>query len=196
MGDEFVRHPALYQNDGIRITEKPSAKKYLSVKPKPKTTEPLMTSSKPSTTQFGQLSPDAWRISGKTMTIDEYIENQRQEVRSTDLRVLGTFTDRLLDKLKETNASEYPGLTEAVHTVVRLLESPAARLAKDPLPPSLAEIGFAAGYLLKRFDLIPDHVAEIGLADDAIILQRVIERNQSELFRSLRETNDLTAGDS
>jgi uncharacterized protein DUF1232 len=130
------------------------------------------------------------------MTIDEYIETQRQEVRSTDLRVLGTFTDRLLGKLKEANGSEYPGLTEAVHTLVRLLESPEVKLAKDPLPLWLAEIGFAAGYLLKRFDLIPDHVAEIGLADDAIILQRVIERNQSELCRSLVEDNGLTTRDS
>jgi uncharacterized membrane protein YkvA (DUF1232 family) len=62
------------------------------------------------------------------------------------------------------------------------LESPAARQAKDPLPSWMAETGFAAGYLLKRFDLIPDHVAEIGLADDALILQRVVRRNQSKLI--------------
>jgi uncharacterized membrane protein YkvA (DUF1232 family) len=89
---------------------------------------------------------------------------------------------RLLDKLKETNAVEYPGLQEAVHIIIRFLESPAARQAKDPLPRWMAETGFAAGHLLKRFDLIPDHVAEIGLADDALILQRVVRRNQSELI--------------
>jgi uncharacterized membrane protein YkvA (DUF1232 family) len=50
------------------------------------------------------------------------------------------------------------------------------------LPSWMAETGFAAGYLLKRFDLIPDHVAEIGFADDALILQRVVRRNQSELI--------------
>jgi uncharacterized membrane protein YkvA (DUF1232 family) len=50
------------------------------------------------------------------------------------------------------------------------------------LPSWMAETGFAAGYLLKRFDLIPDHVAEIGLADDALILQRVVRRNQSKLI--------------
>jgi len=65
---------------------------------------------------------------------------------------------------------------------------------KDPLPRWLAETGFAAGYFLKRFDLIPDHLPEIGLADDALILRRVIERNQSELHRSLVEVSDLTAG--
>jgi len=128
------------------------------------------------------------------MTIDEFIEAQRQDVCSTDIRVLGTFTDRMLDKLEETSAQEYPGLSEAVHLIVRILELPAVRQAKDPLPTWLAEIGFAAGYLLKRFDLIPDHVADIGLADDALILQRVIKRNQSDLNRILLEDVDLAAG--
>lgn len=49
----------------------------------------------------------------------------------------------------------------------------------------MAETGFAAEYLLKRFDLVPDHVAGIGLADDALILQRVVARNLSELVRCL-----------
>jgi uncharacterized membrane protein YkvA (DUF1232 family) len=119
------------------------------------------------------------------MTIDEFIEDQAQHVNSIDISVLSSFSDRLLDKLKETNAVEYPGLQEAVHVISRFLESPTAQQAKDPLPRWMAETGFAAGYLLKRFDLIPDHVAEIGLADDALILQRVVRRNQSELHRRI-----------
>jgi uncharacterized membrane protein YkvA (DUF1232 family) len=166
----------------------------MSMKPTSKSTELLINSSKTSTAQFGQVSPNAWRISGRTMTIDEFIEAQRQDVCSTDIRVLGTFTDRMLDKLEETSAQEYPGLSEAVHLIVRILELPAVRQAKDPLSTWLAEIGFAAGYLLKRFDLIPDHVADIGLADDALILQRVIKRNQSDLNRILLEDVDLAAG--
>jgi uncharacterized membrane protein YkvA (DUF1232 family) len=167
----------------------------MSMKSTSKSTDLLINSSKPSTAQFGQVSPNTWRISGKTMTIDEFIEAQRQDVSSTDIRVLGTFTDRMLGKLKETSAQEYPGLNEAVHLMVRILELPAVQRAKDPLPTWLAEIGFAAGYLLKRFDLIPDHIAEIGLADDALILQCVIKRNQSDLNRILLEDIDLAAGD-
>jgi hypothetical protein len=115
------------------------------------------------------------------MTIDECIENQGQDVNSTDLRVLRMFTGRLLYKLRETNSNEYPGLREPVQLIIWVLESPVAQQAKDPLPRWLAESGFAAAYFLKRFDLIPDHLPEIGLADDALILRRVIERNQSEL---------------
>jgi uncharacterized membrane protein YkvA (DUF1232 family) len=128
------------------------------------------------------------------MTIERFIEDEARQVNSSDLRVLKSFTSRLLDKLKETSADEYPGLREAVHIIIGVLESPAAQQAKDPLPRWLAETGFAAGYFLKRFDLIPDHLPQIGLADDALILQRVIERNYSELQRGLAEYTDRTAG--
>jgi Protein of unknown function (DUF1232) len=152
------------------------------MKPKSKSTELLVSSDKPATAQFGQVSENVWRVSGKTMTIDEFIEDQARHVNSFDISVLKASSGRLLDKLKEANAVEYPGLQEAVYIIIRFLESPAVQQAKDPLPRWMAETGFAAGYLLKRFDLIPDHVAEIGLADDALILQRVVRRNQSELI--------------
>jgi hypothetical protein len=56
--------------------------------PKSKSTEPLMSSSKSATSQFGQVSPVVWRVSGRPMTIDEYIEDQGQDVNATDLCVL------------------------------------------------------------------------------------------------------------
>jgi uncharacterized membrane protein YkvA (DUF1232 family) len=100
-------------------------------------------------------------------------------------------TSKHMRRYKETNANEYPGLREAVHVIIRVLDSPAAQQAKDPLPTCLAEAGFAAGYFLKRYDLIPDHLPGIGLADDALILQRVIDRNRSELYRSLAECTNF-----
>jgi hypothetical protein len=36
-----------------------------------------------------------------------------------------------------------------------------AKQVKDPLPRWLAETGFAAGYFLKRFDLIPDQFRKL-----------------------------------
>ena len=154
--------------------------------------EPMETSdtSDPSqAARFGRVSPNAWRISGKTMTIDEYIDGQRQSIGASDLRLLQKFTGRLLDKLKESNVGEHPGLGEAVHLLVQVLESSSLQRTKDPLPIWLAEVGFAAGYLLKRFDLIPDHIAELGLVDDALIVQRVIERNRAELNHALAKEN-------
>jgi uncharacterized membrane protein YkvA (DUF1232 family) len=127
----------------------------------------------------------AWDVGGKAMTVDEYIENQRQQLMSSDIHALGTFADRLLEKLNHTNAGAYPGLSETVHLIVQLLRSPMFKQAEDPVPVWIAEVGFAAAYLLKRNDLIPDDLPEIGLADDVLVLQRVIERNHSKLYWSL-----------
>ena len=132
------------------------------MKPKSKSTELLVNPSKPTTLEFGRVSSTEWRVSGKTMTIDEIIEDAAQHVNSTDLRVLENFSGRLLDKLKESNSEEYPALREAVKLIILVLELPAAQQAKGPLPRWLAETGFAAAYFLKKFDLIPDHVPEIG----------------------------------
>jgi uncharacterized membrane protein YkvA (DUF1232 family) len=166
------------------------------MRPKSKSTELHSNPSNLTTSEFGQISPTEWRVSGKTMTIDEIIEDEAQHVNSTDLRVLESCSGRLLDKLKETNTDDYPGLREAVQVIIGVLESRAAQQAKDPLPRWLAETGFAAAYFLKKYDLIPDHLPGIGLADDALILRRVIERNQSKLHRTLVESINLTPGNS
>src|SRR6476619_3457061 len=113
------------------------------MKPKSKSTEPLASSDKPATAQFGRVSENVWRISGKTMTIDEFIEDQAQGMKAIDISILSSFSGRLFDKLKEGNAVEYPELEEAIHLITRFLESPVAQQTKDPLPRWMAETGFA-----------------------------------------------------
>jgi uncharacterized membrane protein YkvA (DUF1232 family) len=135
------------------------------------------------------VSPNLWKINGKTISIDQYIEDRRRDVSSAEICVLQAFTSRLRDKLKEVNPSEYLEVREMIHLLVHTLESTPAEYMVDPLPNWLAEVGFASSYLLERYDLIPDHVPAIGLADDILILQRVIARNQSVLQRILREDN-------
>jgi uncharacterized membrane protein YkvA (DUF1232 family) len=146
------------------------------------------------TAEFGQVSESVWRVSGTPMTIDAFIEDQARHITSLDISVLGAFSGRLSDKLKENDADKYPGLREAVYVIVQALESPTAQQAEDRLPRWLAETGFAASYLLRRFDLIPDNVPEIGLADDALILQQVVRRNRSELHRNLAECIEMATG--
>jgi uncharacterized membrane protein YkvA (DUF1232 family) len=156
---------------------------------KAKSTQPRLGSNRPNTAHFGQVSPNLWKINGRTITIDQYIEDRRRDVSAAEICVLQAFTHRLRDKLKEVNPSEYLELREMVYLLVRTLESTAVENVVDPLPNWLAEVGFASSYLLERYDLIPDHLPGIGLADDILILQRVIARNQSDLHRILREDN-------
>jgi uncharacterized membrane protein YkvA (DUF1232 family) len=133
----------------------------------------------------GKKSFEAWEGSGKAVTIDEFIEDQSRQVDSVDLCLVSAFSSRLREKAKNKNADRYPNFRAGIQVLVQVLELPVVKAARDPLPRWLAELVFAANYLLKSFDLIPDHLPEIGLADDARILQRVIERNQCDLHRHL-----------
>lgn len=49
------------------------------------------------------------------------------------------------------------------------------------LSPALREVAFALLYFLKGFDRIPDSVPEIGLLDDALIVQAVLQRHAAAL---------------
>jgi len=159
------------------------------MRPKAKSIEPRLSSNRPNTAHFGQVSPNLWKIDGRTITIDHYIEDRRRDVKAAEICVLQAFTNRLRDKLKEVTPTDYLELREMVHLLVRTLESTAVEYMVDPLPNWLAEVGFASSYLLERYDLIPDHLPGIGLADDILILQRVIARNQPVLHRILSEDN-------
>ena len=164
------------------------------MKPEQLWTEQPNASYRPGTPKLRTLALMTWKVDGKAMTIDEYIENQRQQLMSSDIHALGLFADRLLEKLNQTDAGTYLGLGETVHLVVQLLKLPMFEQVEDPLPVWIAEVGFAAAYLLKRNDLIPDHLPEIGLLDDALVLKRVIERNHSTLYRSLISAGALSVG--
>lgn len=158
-----------------------------SMSPKPNSTRPRLSANELGAAHFGQVSPDLWKIDGKTITIDEYIENRRRDVKAMQICVLQAFTNRLLDKLNEVDRSAYPELRGMVQLLVRILKSTAVNDSEDPLPDWLAEVGFATTYLLERYDLIPDHVQDIGLADDVLILKRVIARNELNLILVLNE---------
>ena len=121
----------------------------------------------------------------KGFTLDKIIDEGRRLVNSADLHELSLHTNQLFNKLKGINPSLYPGLDQAVITIVLVLKSARAKAAVDPLPKHLAEVAFAANYFLKVCDLIPDNTPEIGLADDNAVLKRVLARNQNELTKTV-----------
>lgn len=47
--------------------------------------------------------------------------------------------------------------------------------------PARRETGFVLYYFLKGYDLIPDTVPEIGLVDDALLVETVLRRHQESL---------------
>jgi uncharacterized membrane protein YkvA (DUF1232 family) len=119
-----------------------------------------------------------WKVAGRPVTIDEFIEDGSNRLDAIGFRQSRrSLVDRLHEKLANNDFETFPELGEAVQQIIEVLRLPEAWQANDPLPRWLAEAAFGARYLLKRFDLIEDHLPEIGLADDALLLARILERN-------------------
>jgi hypothetical protein len=119
-----------------------------------------------------------WKVAGRPVTIDEFIEHGTSRLDAIGFRQSRrALIARLHQKLVTDDFETFPELGEAVEQIIEVLRLPEAWQADEPLPRWLAEAAFGARYLLKRFDLIEDHLPEIGLADDALLLARILERN-------------------
>lgn len=113
----------------------------------------------------------------KAVSIDEYIQAQSLSITADELRGLRKFAPALEAKRGEAGSQGYKDLAEGIAVLSAVLNSRAATDATEPLPRDLAEAGAALRYVLKGVDIIPDSLPEIGLADDAWIVARVLERN-------------------
>lgn len=118
-----------------------------------------------------------WKIAGRPVTIDKFIEDGSNRLDAVGFRQSRrALIDRLREKLRNSEFETFPELGEAVQQIIEVLQLEPWQI-NEPLPRWLAETAFGARYLLKRFDLIDDHLPEIGLADDALLLARILERN-------------------
>src|SRR6266481_9627119 len=122
----------------------------VSMEPKSQSSKPNISSAEPKRSPPRQVSASAWRGSGKTVTIDGLIEDQRRYLNSIDLCMLSAFSSRLRDKLKGTNVDEYPGLRKAVDLIAQVLESPVAQQARDPFAMLASRDCLCCKLLLKR----------------------------------------------
>jgi uncharacterized membrane protein YkvA (DUF1232 family) len=57
--------------------------------------------------------------------------------------------------------------------------------ATGPADDTLREAAFALCYFLTGSDAIPDSLPEIGLVDDALLVEAVLRRHETELYRVL-----------
>jgi hypothetical protein len=118
------------------------------MKQKSQSTEAVHTSGQRSLMQFGQVPPNAWKISGKTLTLDEFIDNHRQEIVSADLQVLRTFTDRLLDKLKGVSSGN--GNLRTLRGAVSSWKRVRCHVMRNAGPPSQSSWSSKTGFAVKR----------------------------------------------
>ena len=113
----------------------------------------------------------------QAISIDEYIDNGRGRITAANLRDLGRHAKAFHRKAEQAGSEMRADLLRGIRLMVDLFGSRELADLRDPLPDDIAELGVAAHYLLKGFDLIPDSLTDIGLADDEWIVVRVLERH-------------------
>ena len=111
------------------------------------------------------------------VSLDDYIENRRPSMTADNLRELGRHLKAFERKAEQAGEEGRAELLRGIQAMVDMFASRELADLRDPLPADIAELGVAAHYLLKGFDLIPDSLSEIGLADDEWIVARVMQRN-------------------
>ena len=105
-------------------------------------------------------------------------------IRAKDLHAIVRERE-LIEKKFQAISVGYHELKHQIREIMRTLEASVLVNASDPLPRYLAEGTFAAQYFLNKEDLIPDTVPGVGLADDAILVRRVVVRHGRELVRKI-----------
>jgi uncharacterized membrane protein YkvA (DUF1232 family) len=134
-------------------------------------------------------NPDAepdlagWLFSGDPAHIDAFILAGSSGIRSEDLRAITKESQFVYEKVYAAKEAGLSDLKAHTRVIMQTLEFATRSHAGDPLPAYLAEGTFAAQYLLRECDLIPDQVPGIGLIDDAILVKRIFSRNESEFMR-------------
>jgi uncharacterized membrane protein YkvA (DUF1232 family) len=121
-------------------------------------------------------------LSGNSQYIDAIIREGSAGIRAKDLYAILEQRELIGNKFAAIG-SGYHQLKDQIRQILRTLEAAALVNAADPLPEHLVEGTFAAQYLLKEEDLIPDLISGVGLADDAILVKRVVSRHGRALVR-------------
>lgn len=111
------------------------------------------------------------------VSLDDYIESRCPSITADSLRELGRHLRAFERKAEQAGVENRVELLRGIQLMVDMFASRELTEMEDPLPGDVAELGVAAHYLLKGFDLIPDSLTGIGLADDEWIVVRVLQRH-------------------
>lgn len=109
----------------------------------------------------------------KAPTIDQWIESQAGKIRQSDIDNLRSLQIAIKEKTFHISEHEYPRLVRQIEVMISMLPE-----ASEPLSQVLKECAVALSYLLRKYDRIPDDLAEIGYKDDALVCDRVCVRNR------------------
>lgn len=114
---------------------------------------------------------------GDLTSLTQYLDRGAELVTPEAIKALRRMRTQLEKKVAGLGDSER--LRRRIEVLAVYLDEAGVEAPADPQ--AQREVAFALLYFLKGFDRIPDTVPEIGLLDDAMIVQTVLQRHATVL---------------
>ena len=97
-------------------------------------------------------------------------------------KIASSFTTRYLKlEFAEIHAPKYPHLVDQLELLADVIEDYAEGADQEIPYFVIAEAAFALAYAHNQTHLIPDHVADIGFADESAVVRTVMIENEKAL---------------
>jgi uncharacterized membrane protein YkvA (DUF1232 family) len=116
--------------------------------------------------------------------LTEFIRDQADALSLRDLYQLITDLPAVRERLRNIPVETYPYLTKQLQFLCLFIEEQLAERKGGLSDAALREAAFALRYFQRAPDLIPDSIPDMGLLDDAIIVDIVLQRQHSAFKRS------------
>ncbi len=115
----------------------------------------------------------------KSISVTDYIAGGSPLVTPEAIQALRSLLPSLRSRIASIQDSEQ--LKRRIEILVLYLEEAAGRPGAEAV---CRDVAFALFYFLKGYDRVPDSIPEIGLLDDAIIANTVIQWHETALTRT------------
>ena len=113
--------------------------------------------------------------------IAEFVHSNAAKVSPKILHGIHQKLPQLKLEFAEIHAPKYPHLVDQLELLADVIED-YAEGADDDIPFFvIAESCFALAYAHKQTHLIPDHVADVGYADESSVVRTVLIENEKSL---------------
>ena len=113
--------------------------------------------------------------------IAEFVHQNAAKVTPVILKGIHAQLPQLKLQFAEINAPKFPHLVDQLEVLADVVEDYAEGADQDIPYFVIAEACFALAYAHKQTHLIPDHVEEIGYADESSVVRTVIIENEKVL---------------
>jgi uncharacterized membrane protein YkvA (DUF1232 family) len=113
-----------------------------------------------------------------TMELIDFVEGQAGALSVADLNRLIADLPALRERFTTIPSHTYPYLSDHLEFLSLLVKDEVTGLKRNPISQTVTEAAFALLYFQIATDLIPDSIPNMGLLDDAMIVNLVLRRHE------------------